>query len=116
MRHHTVVARKGDGLFFYVSTHPRRGGYPCQGCDELCAHLTEDEAWEHHRQWVLDNLREQKIVDQMLRCESCGDFTDGGLAEPDGYALRILCPAHRTRDEVERLHHPPGSKDESWQS
>mgnify|MGYP000164967663 CR=1 FL=1 len=119
MRHEAPLRYGDDGPWHYVSSSSR-GAYPIGYCTTACDHASSDEAHEHYRQYVLDNLREVETDrDTMYRCEidGCDVFTQKGLAEPDGYASRHLCDDHRARWAYETAFYPAGgSIRESWSS
>lgn len=116
MRHNTVLQRGEGGPFHYVSSG-RDGAHPSGGCTSSCDHATREEAYEHHRQWLLDNLRSWDAENEQRRCEECGEWTsrrvDGPAMEPPHV---VLCDAHDDRDVVEARHLPPGTKLDSWGS
>ena len=119
MRHLCAIRYGKDGPYHYVSLS-RRGGHPIGYCTTACTHETPEEAHEHYRQWVLDNLRFVQFgQDVQYRCavEGCDDWTKAGLQEPDGYHAEHLCEEHRNRDSYERSFYPPGGGvREAWVS
>ena len=113
-----------DGPWHYASIKNGVGGYPIGYCTTECKHTTEDEACEHYRQWLLDNLKGfMGRPDTLHRCEArmfgdirCPKFTDGGLGEPGGFDMHHLCDDHRNRETFERCFRPVGSVGEAWVS
>lgn len=115
---HLTVRRLGDtGPFHFVSLSSR-GGHPTQGCTVTCDHATEDEAWEHHRQWLLDDLdMDGSDPDVALRCEVCATFTTRRVRGQVAWGFTAaLCDTHATRQVVEERHFPAGSRFEVWES
>ena len=78
-------------------------------------HANEQEACECYKQYLLDNnlrLDGHTLSDQQLRCEICGEFTQGMVIIAGKYNHFILCDEHRTRECVEKLL----TIGESWES
>lgn len=117
MRRTTVLQHGANGPFHYVSSS-RDGAYPTEGCDPSCTHETRDEAYEHHRQWLLDSLiYDAEDPVSMRRCEVCEVFTLNRVSTTNGMgAYFVLCADHATREVVEERHYPPGTKLDSYGS
>lgn len=109
MRHHTVLQRGEGGPWHYVSAG-KRGAHPMGGCTTDCVHETPDEAYEHHRTWLLDTARFGEVdPDEQRRCEECDAWTQRRTWY-DNTSCVVLCVDHSTREVLERLHLPPGIK------
>lgn len=79
---------------------------PCQG------HDTKEEAYEHQRQYELDQATYQietsavrERSNQLHRCEApgCGEFTCGYAQVPASYQYHVLCPNHCNRATLATL-------------
>jgi hypothetical protein len=119
MRYKTVLQHGPTGPWHYVSAS-KDGGYPTEGCTETCTHATKDEAYEHHRHWILDEGLDYAYVDpgNKKRCEVCYAWTQRrvvgrGANYGDSF---VLCNEHATREMVEERHHQPGQRLDSWGS
>jgi hypothetical protein len=96
--------RTSDGRWDYTNMNDGRVwpiGY-CGG-EGGGHHATEMEARECYTKYLLDTRTnfDRKMQDQKLRCEVCGEFTDG-VAEV-GHASFVLCDQHRTREHSATL-------------
>jgi len=66
-------------------------------------HATAAEANACHDEYELDfELRFYENPDEMLKCDSCGDFTTGRATLGDFHRL-TLCQQHQTRDDVKKV-------------
>lgn len=115
MRTHTVLQRGEGGPWHYVSAG-RDGAHPIEGCTPECTHATKEEAYEHHRVWLLDNLRRYDAADEQRKCEACGAWTTGRVSDRSGGLGHVLCPEHDARAWVEEHDLPPGTKLDAYTS
>jgi hypothetical protein len=93
-----------DGGWHYTCRNDDRI-WPVGYCSDHPAHPTRDEAYECYRQYLLDTARyDQRIVDQQLRCEVCGTFTDRLVdVGPGSVNSYMLCDEHHNREALEGL-------------
>lgn len=98
-----------SGIWHYTCMNDGRiwaVGYCAQGCP---GHDTKDGAYEHQRQYELDNARYNgKLGNEHHReerkCEICGEWTDGYASVGMGGMERyILCDQHRNRESLDTL-------------
>lgn len=98
---------KPSSLFDWTTMndgHVRAAG-PCM--THTCEHHSAEEAEKHFYDYCLDQVKEFHLGDQQLRCEVCGEFTDGGLGNQSFYMLSfhsVLCPTHRNKERLKALH------------
>ncbi len=108
MNHLKPRQKEGDGKWHYTSHNKRTGTYPIGYCADGCpGHDTAEDAAEHYRQYLLDNLRftdDDPNASSQHRCEAEGcDVFTSGAADAPGCMTRTLCAAHRNREAVDAL-------------
>lgn len=87
---------------------------PVGYCGPDCDHGSIEEACEHYKQYLLDNML---VVDDkpnahaQYKCKICDVFTSG-YVHVGNYRMFILCADHRTRENVSDLL----KVGESWES
>ena len=100
---------KPTGIYHYCC-----GDHPTGYCTRECTHSTPEEAQEHYKEYILDNLTFQSPNDEkahgLYRCKECGKFTSG-LAY-FRYTMIKLCEDHLNRETAAK-HIQIG---ESWES
>lgn len=106
------IMRGRDGAFAvgYCAHDPQNNGELCPG------HDTKDGAYEHMRQYGLDNVHvreDNPKANTQNRCKApgCATFTSGSVTI-GGYTYWPLCSEHRTREVVDGLY----EMGESWES
>ena len=78
-------------------------GYCAQGCS---GHATPEEAREHYRLYLLDSARYDGVtMDEMRKCEVCGDWTLFYAHIPQSMERHTLCDAHRNRETLDTVMH-----------
>jgi hypothetical protein len=100
---------QGDpgGLWHYTLQNDDRI-YPVGYCAQGCAgHATPEEAREHYRLYLLDNARydDGVMIDEMRKCEVCGEWTMFYAHIPLNMERHILCDEHRNRETLDRVMH-----------
>jgi hypothetical protein len=91
---------------WYANYESRRASYHTDG------HATSDEACECYKQYQLDDgLRFGEDSSSQKKCQVCEAWTTK-RAMVGGYRSFVLCEAHATREEVEKLF----TVGESWES
>lgn len=118
MRHEAPFPYGDTGFWHYASVSSR-GGYPIGYCTRECTHATPEEAWEHMRQWMLDNLQEYEYsrVQYVCSVDGCEEWTQRAYGVGGDYADHPMCEAHRNRETYEREFLPPDvGIIESWSS
>jgi len=120
VRYQAPAQRRTDGLWHYVSMNSEgTGGHPIGHCADCCpGHATAEQAAEHYRQYLLDNLRFQDDLQDpgtLHKCEApdCPNFTSGSGHPVGTHAPRSLCASHRNRETFEKILGPVG---QSWVS
>lgn len=90
--------------------------WPIGYCAKNCpGHKTAEEAREHYRQYLLDNLQftegPDSLPEALYRCAApdCEEYTTGRATVRGRYLLSwFLCDEHRNRETVEQHFMPPG--------
>lgn len=113
MNYYDARQREDGSGWHYIKLNKRSGTRPVGYCADHPPHATEAEARECYRQYELDNAREGKLSDQMLKCRVCGEYTEGFM-EVGHTQMVVLCDVHRTREQLDKLIDPPGMICSSW--
>jgi len=84
------------------------GGTPCVNCnntgfilkEDACqGHDTEEDACEHYKQYLLDNIRYTKSSSSMHKCRICGEWTTG-IADVSMSQYYTICEEHQNRESM----------------
>lgn len=117
MQRQTVRLHQATGFYRYTSGDGDLV-VPVEGCTDTCEHLTREEAYEHHRLWLVSNSVARTLSNQQLRCARCGNWTSRivGLGPTGAQQTTPLCGECGEDRSYFETKLPPGTKLDSWGS
>ena len=103
MNYYAPRQKQIDKLWHYTCMNDGQI-WPVGYCADSCSgHVTEKEAREHYKRYLLEKRIEfSKHENQQRRCKECNVYTEGYVSI-DGWPKFDLCEQHQTKEIVEKF-------------